>query len=483
VSLRVRLTLLTTAITALVVLIGGPAFLTLLDNNADAALSDGLHQRSTALVAVVSTSKQLRLPPARPAGILPPGEDLSQVMDATGQILLTSAAASRPLLPPSQVAAALTGTTTEFIAPVGPWGDLTRVVAVPVRRPSGQQVIAVVGASVGVTANAASSARIEVAVAGVSAVLLSAIAAWLLAGAALRPVDQLRRRAERISEDDTTSRLPIPRGKDEIAALARTLDALVARLQRSLTRERDLIADAGHELRTPLTVLRGELELATRPGRSTSEMSDALHVAAEETDRLVRLANQLLLLAQFDAETPVLQLAVTDLPLLITRATRANSARAQERGVELRLWLDDVPPTVVDRDRVRQIVDNLLDNALRFAPAGSTIDIRLTSDEETAMLEVADTGPGLPEEFLPHAFDRFRCADSCRQRHSNQDAATGTGSGLGLSIVRSLARAHHGDAEAENRPTGGAVVRVTFPLVHTAEESASRLLPVPVSIM
>jgi signal transduction histidine kinase len=212
-------------------------------------------------------------------------------------------------------------------------------------------------------------------------------------------------------------------------------------------------------------------------------MSDALHVAAEETDRLVRLANQLLLLAQFDAETPVLQLAVTDLPLLITRATRANSARGQERGVELRLWLDDVPPTVVDRDRVRQIVDNLLDNALRFAPAGSTIDIRLTSDEETAMLEVADTGPGLPEEFLPHAFDRFRCADSCRQRHSNQDAATGTGSGLGLSIVRSLARAHHGDAEAENRPTGGAVVRVTFPLVHTAEESASRLLPVPVSIM
>lgn len=472
-TLRLKLALATAGITAIVVIAGGAAFLTALDNNVDSALSDGLRQRSAEVVSAVHTSKQLWLPPVGRPGILPPGEDLTQVVDTSGRILLTSAAASRLLLPADRLVAAIHG-PTEFIGAVGPGGDSTRVLAVPVQRPSGEHVIAVVGTSVGVTAHAVATAHREVLITGAIAILLSAAAGWLLARASLRPVDSLRRQAEQISERDTATRLPIPSGKDEIASLASTLDAMLARLQRALARERELIADAGHELRTPLTVLSGELELATRPGRSPEEMSAALHVATEETNRMVRLANELLLLAQFDSDLPGLHFAVTDLPLLITEAARAHRARTEAKGVALRLNLHDLPPVVVDRDRLRQIVDNLLDNSLRFAPPNSCIDISLSSTGDYAILEVADEGPGFPDEFLPHAFDRFRRADSARRRDpSAEGTGSGSGGGLGLAIVRSLARAHRGDAHVENRPEGGAVVRVTFPLTHATPEGAN----------
>jgi two-component system, OmpR family, sensor kinase len=230
-------------------------------------------------------------------------------------------------------------------------------------------------------------------------------------------------------------------------------------LQDALTRERRFVGDAGHELRTPLTVLPAELELASRPGRSLSELREAVGFAGVETDRLIRLAEHLLLLARIDEGQPMLHRSPTSLKELLGTAVRGMQTRAHPRQVVL-----DAPDDVVllaDAERIRQAVDNVLDNAIRLAPPGTEVTVTLRRQDEPppsrAVVEIADRGPGLPQDFLDRAFERFERADAARTRDTG-------GSGLGLSIVRSLVRAHGGDATASNRDGGGAVVRLELPL-------------------
>jgi len=248
----------------------------------------------------------------------------------------------------------------------------------------------------------------------------------------------------------------VPATKDEVAALAGTMNDLLGRLQRALARQRAFVADASHELRTPLAVLRGELELAARPGRGLPELAAAVRNSSAEAERLARLTDDLLLLARSDEDRLSLRLQRTDVGSLLARSAGLAGSRLAAAGLSCRV---DVPPGTcadVDPDRIRQAVDNLIGNALRFAPRGSVIVLAARAVGGGLDIEVSDDGPGFPAGFLPHAFERFARPDSGRSRGDG-------GAGLGLAIVRVIAAAHGGVATAGNKPGGGAVVRLRLP--------------------
>jgi len=296
----------------------------------------------------------------------------------------------------------------------------------------------------------------ELAIGGVVFVAVAAVGAYWLARAALSPVERLRRQVAAVPGRDEGSAVEVPGTRDEIAALAGTMNELLGRLQGALARQRAFVADASHELRTPLAVLRGELELAARPGRSRDELAAAVRSAAAEAERLSRLTDDLLLLARSDEERLSLRLETTDIGKLLARSAGIAASRLAAAGVSCRAEAPDEMLAVVDGDRIRQAVDNLLDNALRFAPHGSAIVLSATADGSDLGIQVRDDGPGFPPGFLPHAFERFRRPDTGRSRDDG-------GAGLGLAIVRAIATAHGGTATATNRSGGGAMVSLCLP--------------------
>ena len=504
--LRLRLALAAALITAGAFAVAGGLFLFGVDRVVDDAVGSGLQARSRQLVAQVrsiptpagAARRPVILPPPAgqaSTGVLPPAEDIRQVLGADGRVLAASSeVGARPLLSRAQRIAAAGGPVT-VSAPHGPGGGPTRLLAVPARTAEGTRVVTVVGASTTLTRHAVATVRTGLLIAAVPAIAAAGVGGWALAGAALAPVERMRRRAQEISEYDEDARLPVPATGDELAALAGTLNDLLARLQDALGRQRTFVADTSHELRGPLTALRAELELAARPGRSREELTEAVTAAVGDTARLVRLVEDLLLLSRTDRGQPVLRPRLTDVEEVVSDTVWALRPRAEAAHVTMTLTVEPLPPVIVDPDGVRQMVGNLLDNALRYAPPGSSVDVRVTPRGSWLDLEVLDRGPGFPTDFLPRAFDRFASAPVPPQRapsavaapDAGGDARTpgdrlngaagastppgttgGQGAGLGLAIVRSLARAHGGDASASNRPGGGARVRIRLPLTPVA---------------
>jgi len=444
--LRLRLALLFALVTAALVTVAGFVFVVQLRVSVDASLDPGLRGRVAAVADELGSEDQL--PPRGP------NDGIVQVIGPGGQILVSSAdAGTAPLLDPAQRAAATTGEVS-FTATVD--GDRSRVLATTVPGTRGRSLV-VVGTGTDVSDAAVDRATSALLVGGPPVVLLAGIGAWLLAGAALRPVERMRRQAATISDQDLSRRLAVPRTRDEIASLGSTMNALLRRLQEALERERGFVADAGHELRTPLAILRTELELAARPGRSREALVDAVNRAGQETDRLIRLAEDLLLLARSDNHQSFVRPAPLSLPEILDAAAHGASARSVGRGVTVAVHAPDELVVEADADRLRQAVDNLLDNATRHAPDGTVVDLQVATPRAgTVTVEVADRGSGFPEDFLPHAFERFHRAEAARTRDNG-------GTGLGLSIVRAIAQAHGGDARASNRPGGGAVVAIDLP--------------------
>jgi two-component system, OmpR family, sensor kinase len=268
------------------------------------------------------------------------------------------------------------------------------------------------------------------------ALLLASLLGYWLAGAALRPVEEMRVEAAAISGSEPGRRLPQGRAQDEIARLAETLNEMLARLERAIERERSFVADASHELRTPLALLQAELELALRKPRTQAELEEAIRSTTAETERLVRLAEDLLVLAQADDGRLPLRREPVRADELLDAVRESFRPRADAVGRAIEAEADAI---VLDADRLRleQALGNLVDNALRHG-AGA---IRLDAVEHDGRVElhVHDEGPGLPPDFLPHAFERFSRADAAR---------TGGGAGLGLALASAIAEAHGGTAQA-----------------------------------
>ena len=385
--------------------------------------------------------------------VLASPEPYVQVLDPSGRALASSPALpDQPLVP----APALAGRTDRPVTVERSVdGEPVRVVGVPVDRPDGRYLVTV-GASLTTSQAALDRVQAGLVGGGIAVVLLASLGAWLLAGAALRPVERLRAAVAAVPPNQPGQPLQVPATRDELAALARTMNQLLGRISQALERERRLIADASHELRSPLAVLRTELELANQPGRSRAELADSVGHAAREADRVGRLAEDLLFLARTDQGGPNVALTRQPLHPVLAGAVAAVGARAAAGGIRLELEVDGDLDARVDADRLRQAADNLLDNALRVAPRGSAVRVRAEHRDGVVIVTVSDAGPGFPTAFLPHAFERFRRADPARTR---QDG----GAGLGLAIVEAIARGHGGRAEAANRPEGGAAVRLVLP--------------------
>jgi len=329
-----------------------------------------------------------------------------------------------------------------------------RVRAVPTHTAAGASVVVAVGDPLARRDRALQRLRELLAIAAPLALLLASYAGYQVAGAALRPVERMRTRAERITEHDTAQRLPVPATRDEIEALGNTLNELLARLDAALARERRMLSDASHELRTPLAVLRTEVQVALRGESDAAELREALESAGDEAERLSRLADDLLALARSDqGRLPVRSEPLDTAELLDAAARRADaSASAAERRVVARVEGEGAAVALADPDRAAQALDNLVANALTHGRGEVTLSAR--EGDGRVELHVADRGEGFPDELLGRAFDRFSRGDPAR---------SGQGTGLGLAIVAAIARAHGGEVGARNREGGGADVWFSLP--------------------
>jgi signal transduction histidine kinase len=448
--IRFRLALAFALAAAAVFALGGWLFISALSSAQlrviDSQLAVQLTQAVRYLPAVNGQSR------AGPSASPAPGEYLIQVIDPGGRVRGASPdTGTAPLLSADQVHQARTGplSLTQTIDE-----ENTRIAAAPLAGHAGW--VAVAGLSLEAFDSAMSQAERAVAAAGGCFVVIAGLGAYWLARAALSPVERLRRQVAALSGADDESGVAVPATRDEIAALAGTMNDLLGRLRRALARQRAFVADASHELRTPLTVLRGELELASRPGRDRDELTAAVHSAATEADRLSRITDDLLLLARSDSDQLTLRPEQTELRPLLARSVELAGQRLAAASLTCRVDVPDGLSARIDADRIRQAVDNLLDNALGFAPAGSVIVLAARTVGPDLIIEVRDAGPGFPEAFLPRAFERFRRPDTGRSRGDG-------GAGLGLAIVAAIAAAHGGAATAHNAPGGGAVVGLRLP--------------------
>jgi len=438
---------------AVVLAIVGSVLYLLFAADLDETFDQGLRSRAGDVSALIQREDTALAAPGRSV-LVEQGESFAQVLlAADGSVVDGSSKLQVQPLLTDELLARATRETFIFTRP-NPFeaGEPARLLATPVTA-RGRRLVVVVGAGADDRNSQLASLALLLAIGGPVALLLASLAGYGVAASALRPVEAMRRKAEQITEDDASERLPVGTADDEIARLGTTLNGMLARLERAVERERAFVADDGHELRTPLAILKTEIELALRGERSAEELRDALRSAAEETDRLAELADALLVIARADGGRLALAPAEVDAAELLDGVAVRFGARvrAQDRS----LVVGAAPRTTMTADprRIEQALGNLVENALHHG--AGTIHLGASSNATTVQLHVRDEGPGFPEEFIGRAFERFTRADHARARG---------GSGLGLSIVQTIVQAHGGRVRAANDPGGGARVTVDLPV-------------------
>jgi heavy metal sensor kinase len=280
---------------------------------------------------------------------------------------------------------------------------------------------------------------------------------YFLMRRALSQVDEITIQAEHISSRNLSERLPVLETGDELERLTLALNRMMGRLEDAFQHINRFSADVSHELRTPLTILRGELEAAVQHERLTPEFMDLIGSALEETERLRTIVDQLLAISRLDAGDVHMQMVQLDLGQLATSTTEQMRLLADEKSITFGFDSGAGVEVEGDPSRLKQLVVNLLDNAIRYTGEGGRISVSTVRQGSWAILAVADNGAGIPPEALPHVFERFYRADKARTRYSG-------GSGLGLSIVKAICTAHRGDIEISSTEGIGTRVTVRLPL-------------------
>ncbi len=451
VPLRLRLTL-AFALSMAAVLAGLGGFL---HARLGAELLRGIDLELRSRAGVIATALDHAGPLPIDAGrnVIDPDEAFAQVLDSAGAIVDASRSVRpRPLLPPAQLRKV--AGPTFFTERVPGVDDTARLLAVPATA-GGHSVTIVVGANLGDRNEALGRLQILLVTGTLAALLLASVIGWLVAGAALRPVERIRSEAAAISRSSPEQRLTVPDTGDELARLADTLNQLLSRQQEALDREQRFVDEASHELRTPLAILKAELDLAMSRPRSHAELAAAVSTAAGETDRLVTLAERLLVLARSRPGRHPLQRETISLRRFLDDSI--TPFRSQAVAVSSVVTVDAPDePVRIDPLRLRQAVHNLLDNALRHCE-GTSVVVTGRRDRDEVRISVADGGAGFPSAMLdrePSAFGHPSVNGSDPLPH---------GAGLGLAIVRTVAEAHGGRVAVTNPPTGGARVDLVIP--------------------
>ncbi|MBI3263714.1 MAG: HAMP domain-containing protein [Acidobacteria bacterium] len=287
---------------------------------------------------------------------------------------------------------------------------------------------------------------------------LAGVGGYVLARRALKPIDQIADEARRITADRLHERLSVPNQQDEIGRLAAVINDTFARLDTSFDRLRRFTADASHELRTPLAVIRGIGELGLGETRSPAEYKEAMGSMLEEVDRLTTLVDTLLRLSHGDAGTIRISREAVDLGQLARDVVSSLSILAEERNQRIRVDAPDTTIAKVDRLVLREAITNLVDNAIKYGPRGSAIDIRVRTDRDHSIVEIADEGPGIAPEHRDRVFDRFFRLDEARSRDRG-------GTGLGLAIAKWAVEVNGGHITVQENPGGGSLFQIALPLL------------------
>lgn len=446
IPIRVRL-VVATSLMMMVVLAGTGLFIAFrLQSELTSTVDSGLRSRAQQVLGAPTDER------AVDAGtsLVEPDESFVQVLTTAGEVVASSAGlGGAPLVSAEQIAGVQGATLLSSDVPTSEEVIPARLLVVP----DADRVL-VVGTSLEDQREAVGRLAVLLLVGGLGAVVLSGLAGWVVAGLALRPVDRMRAAAEGISSS-RGQRLVVPATRDEVEHLGRTLNDMLDRLDGAYEQQRRFAADASHELRTPLANLVLEAELALRGPQEPEALRRALEGIETELDHLMQLARDLLDVARAEDGTLRLELADEDLNALVRSQVESFAARAAAAGVTINQDLAGSVTVRCDARRIRQVVANLVDNAIRHAGEDGVVDVATRSDPDQVTLSVHDTGKGFPDE--PHlAFEPFWRADPGRHRDDG-------GTGLGLTIVRAIVDAHGGEIRAENDPVGGASVRVRLP--------------------
>ena len=465
-SLRLRLTLWHSALLGLVLVALAALVDVAVERQLASQLDYAIHLQAldaSRMVHTVSREspgvRRLELDPGRAAG---DRRFYIQIVDPNGGILASLGTPSQPLpMPETSVRSALDGRETHMTLNLP--NEQVELYSAPLLLDGTFVGVLQVGASRQPVEASRAQARLVLGLVVIGAITLSAVASWSLASKALRPVDRLTREASSIGRsDDLTRRLAEPPRRDEIGRLAATFNDMLARLEQTVANQRRFLADASHELRTPLTAIRTNLAgLLRGVAADPAEREAALKDIAREADRMGRLVADLLALARVDAGQPLGRHPLA-LDTLLLEVYQQEKALAD--GVKLTLGELEQVEVEADPDRLKQLILNLVDNALRYTPAGGDVTLDLIRRDAWAVLRVADTGPGIPDEHLPRIFDRFYRVDQPRSR------AVG-GTGLGLAIARWVAEAHGGRIEVESGEATGSTFTVLLPAREPVGES------------
>ncbi len=446
-SLRSRISILAALAAAVAVaLVSAAAFLLVRENLLD-TLDANLLQRATGAAAGGLDTRQLAGVPTQVFGA---ADIRLAVIAADGSAVSAQGEGSAPPLGEAELAVAR-GQQEESVRTATLDNVEYRVVAVP----TGVGLALVIAQPLSATEQVVTRLAVALPIVGGIGVVLAALAGVAVARAGLRPVDRLTAATERIASTGDLHPIPVD-GTDELARLTHSFNDMLGALAASQEQQRRLVADAGHELRTPLTSMRTNLELlaaASRPGARSLPDGDRAEILEDVQAQVAELSNlvgDLVELARDDAPQVVHE------PVELTDVVSRALERARRRAGAVEFDATLVPWTLVgDTTALERAVLNLLDNAAKWSPSGARVRVRMRPvDEWSMVLEVADAGPGIADEDLPHVFDRFYRADTSR---------TMPGSGLGLAIVRQVAVRHGGAVWAGRAPEGGALLVLRLP--------------------
>jgi two-component system, OmpR family, sensor kinase len=331
--------------------------------------------------------------------------------------------------------------------------------------PSGRAYLVVISRSFNLVTREMASIRLTLYLAVPLALVVAGLGGWFLARRSLAPVAEMTERARRISAENLEQRLPVVNPRDELGLLAETFNGLLRRLNSSFDLQRRFMADASHELRTPISVMRTATGVTLeRDGREEGEYRDALKVVDEQAQRLTRIVEDMFTLARADTGRLAPRRERFRLDELLAETIRAAEVLGARKGLRVEAGRLEETPYVGDEGLLRQMILNLLDNAIKYTPPGGTVSACLERVPAGHAVSISDTGPGIPPEARAQIFERFYRVDKSRSRADSNGA--GSGAGLGLSIARWIAEVHHGTLDLQRSDPTGSTFVATLPVTH-----------------
>jgi heavy metal sensor kinase len=285
-------------------------------------------------------------------------------------------------------------------------------------------------------------------------IVFSGMMGALLAKLSLNPVNRIMDTMHQITAENLKLRISIPESKDEIRRLAETFNEMLDRLEKTFTSQRQFIEDLAHELKTPLSVLKGELEVTLKKLRTPREYESTLSSSLEEANKIIKIVEDLLMLAWYDSNMIPFEMTPLDIGLLFHDALEDIKILAEQKNIDLHLTSQGKAIVYGDGDKLKLLFFNILDNAMKYTPSGGKVFVEISEEKNRAKVIIGDTGIGIPKDELPHIFERFYRINKTRNRG---------GFGLGLSIAKSIVEAHRGIIEVESEPDKGTKFKISLP--------------------